>query len=65
VESHTNFVYFMTERPVEVFEALLGHGVIARDFGNAPALRLGVGTPQDTATCVAAFQEIVGRLGPI
>jgi len=65
VQSHTNFVYFMTERPVEVFEALLAHGVIARDFGNAPALRLGVGLPQDTAITVAAFEDIVGRLGSI
>lgn len=65
VESHTNFVYFMTEKPVEVFEALLAHGVIARDFGNAPALRLGVGEPSDTAVTVAAFEAIHEQLGSI
>jgi histidinol-phosphate aminotransferase len=65
VPSQTNFVYFMTERPVEVFNALLERGVIARDFGNAPALRLGVGTPEDTATTIAAFEDIAERLGPI
>ena len=65
MESHTNFVYFMTERPVEVFEALLARGVIARDFGNAPALRLGVGTPADTAATIAAFEAVVGQLGSI
>lgn len=64
-ESHTNFVYFMTERPVEVFEALLAHGVIARDFGNAPALRLGVGEPSDTAATIAAFEAIHGQLGSV
>ncbi len=63
--SQANFVYFMTERPVEVFEALLTHGVIARDFGNAPALRLGVGTPADTAITIAAFEAIAGQLGSI
>lgn len=65
VPSHTNFVYFMTERPVEVFEELLREGVIARDFGNAPALRLGVGTPDDTKATIAAFDAIVARLGSI
>ena len=65
VESHTNFVWFETGRPVEVFEALLRHGVIARDFGNAPALRLGVGTPVDTKATIAAFEAIVSELGGI
>ena len=65
VESHTNFVWFETERPVEVFEALLHRGVIARDFGNAPALRLGVGTPDDTKATIAAFEAIVSELGGI
>jgi histidinol-phosphate aminotransferase len=65
VPSQTNFVYFMTEKPVEVFEALLGQGVIARDFGNAPALRLGVGTPDDTVATIAAFESALEQLGSI
>lgn len=63
--SHTNFVYFMTEKPVEVFEALLEEGVIVRDFGTAPALRVGIGTPEDTAITIAAFESVVARLGSI
>lgn len=63
VPSETNFVYFMTERPVEVFQALLEEGVIARDFGTAPALRLGVGTPEDTEITIAAFEAVAERLG--
>lgn len=63
--SHTNFVYFMTERPVEVFEALLEEGVIVRDFGTAPALRVGIGTPEDTEIVIAAFESVVARLGSI
>jgi histidinol-phosphate aminotransferase len=63
--SHTNFVYFMTERPVEVFGGLLERGVIARDFGNAPALRIGVGTPSDTTATIAAFDGLVKSLGSI
>jgi histidinol-phosphate aminotransferase len=65
VPSHTNFVYFMTERPVEVFEELLREGVIARDLGGAPALRLGVGTPDDTKATIAAYEAVVERLGSI
>jgi histidinol-phosphate aminotransferase len=65
VPSEANFVYFMTDRPVEVFEALLLEGVIARDFGTAPALRLGVGTPEDTGVVCAAFENVAGKLGGI
>lgn len=65
VPSHANFVYFMTERPVEVFEALLNEGVIARDFGDSPGLRLGVGAPADTEATIAAFEAVRSRLGSI
>ena len=54
-----------TEKPVEVFEALLAEGVIVRDFGTAPALRVGVGTPEDTRATVAAFEAVVAKLGPL
>lgn len=65
VPSETNFVYVLTEKPVELFEALLSRGVIVRDFGTAPALRVGVGTPEDTEATVAAFvaaREVLGSL---
>lgn len=65
VPSEANFVYVKTDRPVEVFEALLGEGVIVRDFGTAPALRVGVGTPQDTRMTIAAFEAVVERLGTV
>jgi histidinol-phosphate/aromatic aminotransferase/cobyric acid decarboxylase-like protein len=48
-----------------VFEELLREGVIARGFGETPALRLGVGTELDTTRTVEAFERIVGRLGSI
>ena len=63
--SEANFVYLMTERPVEVFQALLGEGVIARDFGNAPALRLTVPGPEDTPAVVAAFEAVAAKLGTL
>ncbi|MBU4556786.1 MAG: histidinol-phosphate transaminase [Actinobacteria bacterium] len=63
VPSQTNFVYFMTEKPVEVFQALLEEGVIVRDFGTAPALRVGVGTPEDTVVTIAAFDAVAEKLG--
>jgi histidinol-phosphate aminotransferase len=65
VPSETNFVYMLTEKPVEVFEALLSHGVIVRDFGTAPALRVGIGTPEDTNATVAALEAAVAKLGSL
>jgi histidinol-phosphate aminotransferase len=65
VPSETNFVYIATERPVEVFEALLSHGIIVRDFGTAPALRVGIGTPEDTSATIAAFEATVASLGSL
>jgi histidinol-phosphate aminotransferase len=65
VPSHANFVWFLTKQPVEVFEELLREGVIARGFGATPAIRLGVGTPDDTRLTVAAFEAVVERLGSI
>ena len=63
--SETNFVYFHTSRPVEVFQALLEEGVIVRDFGNAPALRVGIGTPEDTQMTIAALEVVAARLGKL
>jgi len=65
VPSETNFVYAKTERPVEAFQALLEEGVIVRDFGSAPALRVGIGTPDDTRGTIQAFEAVVARLGSI
>ncbi len=63
--SETNFVYFHTAKPVEVFQALLEEGVIVRDFGIAPALRVGIGTPEDTRLTIAALEAVAARLGSI
>ena len=63
--SETNFVYVHTEKPVEVFQALLSQGVIVRGFGTAPALRVGVGSPEDTNVTIAAFEAVVAKLGSL
>jgi histidinol-phosphate aminotransferase len=65
VPSETNFVYLRTERSVEVFEALLGEGVIVRDFGTAPALRVGVGSPEDTWATIDALEVVAAQLGDV
>lgn len=65
VPSEANFVYLRTDRSVEVFEALLGEGVIVRDFGTAPALRVGVGSPEDTWATIDAFEAVATRLGDV
>ena len=63
--SEANFVWIKTEKPVEVFDALLDEGIIARSFGIANALRLGVGTAEDTKVTIEAFERIADRLGGI
>ncbi|MHB8925973.1 MAG: pyridoxal phosphate-dependent aminotransferase, partial [Coriobacteriia bacterium] len=63
--SETNFVYFHTSRPVEVFQALLEEGVIVRDFGTSPALRVGIGTPEDTQRTIEALEAVAARLGTL
>lgn len=65
VPSHANFIYVLTDRSREVFDVLLGEGVIVRDFGNAPALRVGVGTPEDTEATIAAFEAAIDKLGGV
>lgn len=65
VPSQTNFVYVHTDKPVDVFQALLSEGVIVRDFGTSPAVRVGVGSPDDTRTTIAAFEAVVGKLGTL
>lgn len=61
--SETNFVYVHTSKPVEAFRALLDEGVIVRDFGTSPALRVTIGTPEDTARTIEAFEAAVAKLG--
>lgn len=59
--SQTNFVYIHDDDPRGLFEALLGYGVIVRDFGTAPALRVGLGTAEDTDATIAAFEAIMAQ----
>jgi histidinol-phosphate/aromatic aminotransferase/cobyric acid decarboxylase-like protein len=63
--SQTNFVYIHTERPKELFEMLLNEGVIVRDFGTSPALRVGIGTPRDTVRTIEAFEAVLSKLGSL
>jgi histidinol-phosphate aminotransferase len=63
IPSQTNFVYLRTGHSRELFESLLAKGVIARDFGTAPALRVGIGTPRDTDRTIAAFVDVLGGSG--
>lgn len=63
VPSETNFVYVLTDDAKGLFEQLLQRGIIVRDFGTAPALRVGVGTPEDTDATIAAFEAVYGDEG--
>lgn len=63
--SQANFVYVHTARPAELFDALLSEGVIVRDFGSAPALRVGIGTPEDTRRTIEAFEAVASRMGSL
>ncbi len=61
--SQANFVYTHTDRPQEFFEALLARGVIVRDFGDAPALRIGIPAEEDQDLLEEAIREAVAGLG--
>jgi histidinol-phosphate aminotransferase len=65
VPSEANFVYVRTNKPREVFEGLLDEGVIVRDFGTAPALRIGLPEAADTDRLSAALGSVARRLGGI
>ncbi|HSK48668.1 MAG TPA: histidinol-phosphate transaminase [Coriobacteriia bacterium] len=57
VPSETNFVYIHAERAQELFERLLGCGVIVRYFGG-DALRVGVGSPEENTAAIEAFNSV-------
>jgi histidinol-phosphate aminotransferase len=61
VPSETNFVYVLTDSARDLFDALLQRGIIVRDFGTSPALRVGIGTPADTDATIAAFESVLGE----
>ncbi|TLM71222.1 MAG: aminotransferase class I/II-fold pyridoxal phosphate-dependent enzyme [Actinobacteria bacterium] len=61
--SQANFVYFHTAKPAEVFEALLAEGVIVRQLGPAPALRMTMPAPGDTEYVIAALEAAHAALG--
>lgn len=58
VSSHTNFVFVYFKNPQEVFDALLAEGIIVRNFAHAGALRIGIGTAQDTKRLISAFEKL-------
>lgn len=58
VESQTNFIWINVANSGEIFEALLREGIIVRDFGAGTALRVGIGSPEDTDKTIAAFTKL-------
>lgn len=64
-QSQTNFVYVETANSKQLFEHFLGQGVIVRDFGTSPALRVGVGSPGDTDATIAALESAKAKFGTL
>jgi len=62
VPSEANFVYIKTDRARGLFDALLTEGVIVRDFGDTPCLRVGIGTPEDMVVLHGAFRAAWGSI---
>jgi histidinol-phosphate aminotransferase len=66
VESVANFVCVPLGRDGrEVYDALLDHGVIVRPlapFGMADAVRITVGTPEETEIAIAALEQVLPAL---
>jgi len=57
--SQANFVWVHAPRPQGAFQALLKKGIIVRDFGDTPALRIGVGSPDEVTRTIAALEALV------
>lgn len=64
-KSETNFIYVAAENSKQLFDHLLSHGVIVRDFGTSPALRVGIGTPEDTDATIAAMESAIEEFGTL
>jgi len=62
VASETNFVWIHTARAEELFEQLLGCGVIVRYFGG-DAIRVGIGSPDENDATIAAFDTVFSPQG--
>lgn len=60
-DSDANFVLFgLFDDRHQVWEGLLGHGVLIREVGPEGWLRVSVGTPEETAAFKAALEEVLG-----
>ncbi|HEX6331775.1 MAG TPA: histidinol-phosphate transaminase [Actinomycetota bacterium] len=62
--SDANFVLFRPPRPArEVWQALLDHGVLVRDFTTAipEALRVTAGTPEEVDLFLSALEEVLSQ----
>ncbi|MHB1065664.1 MAG: histidinol-phosphate transaminase [Georgenia sp.] len=60
-DSDANFVLFgLFDDRHQVWEGLLGHGVLIREVGPAGWLRVSIGTPDETAAFKAALEEVLG-----
>jgi histidinol-phosphate aminotransferase len=57
-KSQTNFVWIHASNAQAVFDALLKRGVIVRSFGQGNALRVGVGSPEETTRIIEAFEKL-------
>jgi histidinol-phosphate aminotransferase len=57
-KSQTNFVWIHTPKAQDVFDALLRRGVIVRSFGQGNALRVGVGSTEETTQIIEAFEQL-------
>ncbi|MCL2491626.1 MAG: aminotransferase class I/II-fold pyridoxal phosphate-dependent enzyme, partial [Coriobacteriia bacterium] len=56
--SQTNFVWIQADRAQEVFDALLKKGIIVRSFGGGNALRVGIGSEDETSRIIEAFEKL-------
>ena len=56
--SQTNFVWILADNAPDLFDALLKKGVIVRGFGQVPALRVGVGSEEETTRIIEACTQL-------
>ena len=58
VPSQTNFMWIQVSSSSKVFDELLKKGIIVRSFGQGGALRVGVGSPDETTRIIEAFEQL-------
>jgi len=63
--TQANFIWIMMEGADRIFQELMKEGVIVRSFGPSNAIRITIGSLEDTRATIAALKKVIALLHPI